>query len=72
MHYGEELCLCVQMKQGAEFNAPALREFVRSRLAEFKVPKYIIELESFPLSTTGKVLTAQLKEMVLSRLGLSA
>ena len=70
-HYGEELCLCLQLKPGQKYDETGLREFMRSRLADFKIPKYILELEQFPLSQTGKILTGPLKEIVLSRLGLN-
>jgi acyl-coenzyme A synthetase/AMP-(fatty) acid ligase/acyl carrier protein len=37
------------------FNADELRQYLKSKLPEYMVPSYIVEMETFPLTTNGKV-----------------
>ncbi|HJZ85103.1 MAG TPA: benzoate-CoA ligase family protein [Polyangia bacterium] len=51
----------VVRKPGAEVSAEALREFVRERLAHYKVPRRIEFVAALPRSDRGKVLRRELK-----------
>ncbi len=51
----EEVVAFVLAAQGAVIDRDALTEFCAGRLAKFKVPTEIIELESMPRSTVGKL-----------------
>jgi amino acid adenylation domain-containing protein len=50
----------VVLKQPQSTSAQALKSFLRSRLPDHALPSYIVILESFPLSPTGKVNVAAL------------
>ena len=50
------------LREGAQATERELREFVQSRLADFKVPRRILLLEEIPKGATGK----------LQRIGLAA
>lgn len=69
-HYGEEVCLCVAVKPGADWTKEGLRAWLADRLAAFKVPRYILELEEFPRTVTGKVRPADLQAIAREKLGL--
>ncbi len=69
-HYGEEICACVVMKDGAKADAVKLRELVRGRLAYFKVPKYILQMDALPKTSSGKVSLSALKDAARTKLGL--
>ena len=63
--YGEVLCAWVKPKQGKKIdNVESIREYLSSKVAFFKVPKYIKVVESFlPFMTpTGKVQKFKLTE----------
>lgn len=51
--YGEEVWAAVVLKGGAD--ADVLKDFCRSRLADFKVPKTIWITSALPKSATGKI-----------------
>jgi acyl-CoA synthetase (AMP-forming)/AMP-acid ligase II len=52
---GEEVAAAVVLKQGAQSTEKELREFARVKLADFKVPKKILILETIPVGATGKL-----------------
>ncbi len=69
--YGEELCAWVKMKAGAEpLDAAAVRAFCDGRLSHFKVPRYVLVVEEFPMTVTGKVRKVEMRETSAGRLGL--
>ena len=59
-HYGEEICLCVVPGEG--YSKEAVLNKLRSALAYYKVPKYILEVEEVPKTATGKIRSEQLRE----------
>lgn len=53
--YGEELCACVQLKQGKGADSEDIRAFCRGKIAHFKIPRYVRFVDEFPLTASGKV-----------------
>jgi fatty-acyl-CoA synthase len=70
--YGEELCAWVIVRAGASLDEDAVREHCRGRLAHFKVPRYVIFADEFPMTVTGKVQKFKMRETSIERLGLGA
>jgi fatty-acyl-CoA synthase len=68
-HFGEELCAWVRLREGAALDEEEVREFCRGRLAHFKVPRYVLFVEEFPLTVTGKVQKFKMREESEARLG---
>jgi fatty-acyl-CoA synthase len=68
--YGEELCAWVRLREGAPADEAALREFCQGRLAHYKVPRYVIFVDEFPMTVTGKVQKFLMREESVRRLGL--
>lgn len=70
--YGEELCAWIRMRAGAEpLDAAAVREFCAGRLSHYKVPRYVVVVEEFPMTVTGKVRKVQMRVESAERLGLA-
>ena len=65
---GEEGAAAVVLKEGGEANERELRDFVSTRLADFKVPRRIVFLAEIPKGATGKLQRIGLAKV----LGLSA
>lgn len=62
--YGEELMAWIRMREGAEpLDAAAVREFCTGKLAHFKIPRYVHVVEEFPMTVTGKVRKAEMREL---------
>ncbi len=69
--YGEELCAWVRMHEDRDpLDAAAVREFCAGRLAHFKIPRYVIVVEEFPMTITGKIRKVEMREESARRLGL--
>jgi fatty-acyl-CoA synthase len=68
--YGEELCAWVIARPDAALEEDAVREYCRGRLAHFKVPRYVIFADEFPMTVTGKVQKFKMREASVERLGL--
>ena len=50
--------------------AEKLREFAAGRLARYKVPRYVIVVDEFPLTVTGKVRKLEMREKSVGLLAL--
>lgn len=70
-HYGEEVCLCVVPREGIAVDAAEIRALLVQKLAEYKVPKYVVPLDELPKTVTGKVRPAELTQLIQERLKLS-
>lgn len=71
--YGEELCVWVQLREGAdELDAAALRAFCAGKLAHYKIPRYVRVVDDFPMTVTGKVRKNVMREESIAELGLEA
>jgi fatty-acyl-CoA synthase len=70
--YGEELCAWVIVRDGHTLTAEDVREFCAGRLAHFKIPRYLMVVEEFPMTVTGKVQKFKMREVSIEQLGLQA
>ena len=70
--YGEELCAWLRMRPGTEpLDADGVREFASGRLAHYKIPRYVMVVEEFPMTVTGKVRKVEMREVSTRELGLA-
>ncbi|XP_012270519.1 acyl-CoA synthetase family member 2, mitochondrial isoform X2 [Orussus abietinus] len=60
--YGEELCACVRLQKGANITAEELKSYALGKIARFKIPKYIVFVNEFPRTTSGKIQKFKLKD----------
>ena len=69
--YGEELCVWVKLRPGAEpLTAEGIREFATGKLARYKIPRYVLLVDEFPMTVTGKIQKFKMREETIERLGL--
>ena len=69
--YGEELMVWLRLRDGAEpLDAAGLRAFCADRLAHYKIPRYVLLVEEFPMTVTGKVRKVEMRERSIDLLGL--
>ncbi len=70
--YGEELCAWVKMRAGATpLDADAVRAFANGKLSHYKIPRYVMVVDEFPMTVTGKIRKVQMREESAEKLGLS-
>jgi fatty-acyl-CoA synthase len=68
--FGEELCAWVRLRPGETLTEEGLREFCRGRIAHYKVPRYVVFVDEYPTTVTGKVQKYRLRELGVERFGL--
>ncbi len=66
----EEVCAWVRVRPGAELTEEEVRRFCKGKIAHYKVPRYIVLVDEFPTTVTGKVQKYKLREMGIDRFGL--
>jgi fatty-acyl-CoA synthase len=68
--FGEEIAAFVITRTGTDLDAEALREFCTGRIAHYKIPRYVIALDEFPMTVTGKIQKFKLRERAIEELAL--
>ncbi|MBX7074411.1 MAG: AMP-binding protein [Pirellulales bacterium] len=68
--YGEELCAWVKLQRGSTVTEAELLAFCRSRLAHYKVPRYVRFVDEFPQTVTGKIQKFKIRELMIAELNL--
>ncbi len=69
--YGEELVAWVRLRPGvSDLSAEAVRAFCAGKLAHYKIPRYVVVVEEFPMTVTGKVRKVEMRERSTELLGL--
>ena len=68
----EVACACVVLKSGQRVSNEDLVTFCRGRLASFKIPRYTVIMDEFPMTSSGKVQKYLLKEIAIAEVGLPA
>ena len=69
--YGEEVCAWVTMRSGATpLDAEAVRAFCAGKLAHYKIPRYVMVVDEFPMTVTGKIRKVEMRERSVDELGL--
>lgn len=70
--YGEELCAWITLRAGATaLDQTEIADFCSGKLSKNKVPRYVLIVDSFPMTVTGKVRKMDMRETSIERLGLS-
>ncbi len=64
-HGGEDVGAAVVLRAGATLDPEALRDYCRTRLAAYKIPKRIVEVADLPRSLIGKVLRREVREQLI-------
>ncbi|MFE1644016.1 long-chain-fatty-acid--CoA ligase [Microbacterium sp. P01] len=62
---GEQVVAAVTVRSGARFDEDALRDFARSHLAAYKIPRRVVQIDDLPRSQIGKVLRRIVRERLM-------
>jgi fatty-acyl-CoA synthase len=68
--YGEEIAAFVVVRGSATLDTDAIRDFCSGRIAHYKIPRYVLPVEEFPMTVTGKIQKFKLREQAIEQLGL--
>ncbi len=75
--YGEELVACVKLQKAPDGRPPRtptdeeFRALCEGKIAKFKVPRYWMTVDEFPLTVSGKVQKFKIRELAVRKLGLT-
>jgi len=72
LKYGEEICAWVRLREGQCATEDEIREFCRSQIATYKIPRYVRFVTEFPTTVTGKIQKYRMREITIAELGLNA
>lgn len=64
----EVVTACIVSIDGKKIDVQALKDFVSERLADYKVPKYILQFDDLPYTSSGKVILNSLKQQALDKI----
>jgi fatty-acyl-CoA synthase len=69
--FGEQLCACIKLRDGASVTTEQIQEFCEGQIAHFKIPHYVRIVDSFPMTVTGKIQKFVMREQMIQELGLT-
>jgi fatty-acyl-CoA synthase len=65
--YGQRLAAFVALNPGTSAGPDVLKQHVRERLANYKVPRHVVVLDELPRNATGKIVRGQLQRLLAGR-----
>jgi acyl-CoA synthetase (AMP-forming)/AMP-acid ligase II len=66
---GERVCACIVTRDGQQMDFAEVVEFLRRRVATYKLPEHLVFLDDLPRTPTGKVQKTPLRQIALDKLG---
>jgi fatty-acyl-CoA synthase len=69
--YGEELLACIKLKEGVDRPTDEqFREMCKGKIAHFKIPRYWMVVEEFPMTVTGKIQKFKIRDQAIREFNL--
>jgi len=68
--YGEQVMAAVILKKGEAMTEEEVREYCHGRIANYKIPKYVKFVDSYPMTASGKIQKFKLRDMAIKELAL--
>lgn len=68
--YGEQVMAAVVLKKGIEMSEDEVRKYCKDKIANYKIPKYVKFVDSYPMTASGKIQKFKLREMAIKELHL--
>jgi fatty-acyl-CoA synthase len=68
--YGEEIVAWVKLKPGEQATTEEIRDYCKGQIAHYKVPRYVLFVDSFPMTVTGKIQKYLMRQQTIQDLGL--
>jgi fatty-acyl-CoA synthase len=68
--FGEQVMAAIKLKPGLDMSEEEVREFCQGRIANYKIPKYVSFVESYPMTASGKIQKFKMRDLAIRELGL--
>uniref|UniRef100_A0A674AJ86 Medium-chain acyl-CoA ligase ACSF2, mitochondrial n=1 Tax=Salmo trutta TaxID=8032 RepID=A0A674AJ86_SALTR len=51
----EQVCACIRLKEGQDCSREVIRDFCKGQISHFKITHYVVFVDIFPLTGSGKI-----------------
>lgn len=68
--YGEQVMAAIILKKGETMTEEEVRDYCQGKIANYKIPKYVRFVESYPMTASGKIQKFKLRDMAIKELSL--
>lgn len=68
VEYGEVIMACIMLRNGEEMTEQEVKELVLHNMARHKVPSYVVFVDRYPMTASGKVQKYKLQEWAIEKL----
>jgi fatty-acyl-CoA synthase len=68
--YGEQVMAAIKVKPGMELTEQEVKDYCQGKIANYKIPKYVKFVDSYPMTASGKIQKFKLREMAIRELQL--
>lgn len=70
--YGEEIAAWIKLKPGQQATPEEIRDYCKGQIAHYKIPRYVMFVDSFPMTVTGKIQKFLMRKQSITDLGLQS
>ncbi|WP_062234902.1 AMP-binding protein [Fictibacillus sp. FJAT-27399] len=60
--FGEKVAACIQLKEGHSIGKEELAAYCQGKISKFKIPEYMIFVDEYPMTASGKIQKYKLRE----------
>jgi fatty-acyl-CoA synthase len=68
--FGEQVMASIILKKGQTMSEDEVRAFCKDKIANYKIPRYVRFVESYPMTASGKIQKFKMREMAIKELSL--
>ncbi|XP_066443928.1 medium-chain acyl-CoA ligase ACSF2, mitochondrial [Eleutherodactylus coqui] len=61
---GEEICAAIRICPNENCTAEEIKQYCKGKISHFKIPRYIVFVNDYPMTVSGKVQKFKLKELM--------
>ncbi len=70
--FGEQVMAWIILRKGHELTPDGVKSFCKGQIADFKIPRLVKFVDSFPITVSGKVQKFRMREMYVKELNITA
>ena len=67
----EVACACVRLKPDTQLSADEIMAHCKGKVATFKIPRHVVFMDEYPMTSSGKVQKFKLRDIALEQLQIS-
>ena len=68
--YGEQVMAAIILKKGVAMTEGEVHAYCQDKIANYKIPKYVKFVESYPMTASGKIQKFKMRDMAIKELSL--